>query len=160
MLAKATAYPVGTSTYDTLFDQGFELARRLQDADALDAYRDEEWLQEQAMTRSAMSGMSRSGGPPSIGDMVEMVAKMAQARFGDEMPPELIEPLVMQMMAAAMGEPCPLVGRAISLEGFLYRRLCLEDLRSRMTLVEAFLDRLRRSKRLKRLNGLDGLDRA
>ncbi len=107
LLAKATVYPYETPEYETLFDQGFELARRLQDAEALDAYRDEEWLQGQAMTRSAMSSMSRSGGPPSMGDMVEMIRKMAQAQFGDEVPPELIEQLVMQMMAAELGGAMP-----------------------------------------------------
>ncbi|NEP59555.1 MAG: hypothetical protein F6K31_21515, partial [Symploca sp. SIO2G7] len=107
LLAKATVHPYGTSKYETLFEQGFELARRLQDAEALDAYRDEEWLQEQAMTRSAMSKISRSGGPSSMGDVIKMVTKMAQAKFGDDVPPELIEQLIMKMMAAEMGGAMP-----------------------------------------------------
>lgn len=107
LLAKATLYPYDSPQYQELFERGFDLARRLQDADALDAYRDEEWLQDQAMTRSAMSGMSRSGGPPSMQDMVDMITKMAQAQFGDEVPPELLEQLIMQMMAAEMGGAMP-----------------------------------------------------
>lgn len=107
LLAKATVYPYETPEYQRLFDQGFELARRLQDAEALDAYRDEEWLQGQAMTRSAMSSMSRSGRPPSMGDMVAMISRMAQAQFGEDVPPELIEQLVMQMMASELGGAIP-----------------------------------------------------
>lgn len=107
LLAKATTYPYDAPEYEELFDRGFDLARRLQDADALNAYRDEEWLQGQAMTRSAMSGMSRSGGPPSMRDMMDMIAKMAQAQFGEEIPPELMEQLIMEMMAAEMGEAMP-----------------------------------------------------
>lgn len=107
LLAKATLYPYNSPQYQELFEQGFDLARRLQDADALDAYRDEEWLQGQAMTRSAMSGMSRSGGPPSMQDMVDMITKMAQAQFGDEVPPELLEQIIMEMMAAEMGGAMP-----------------------------------------------------
>lgn len=107
LLAKATVYSYQMPEYQMLFDQGFELARRLQDVEALNAYRDEEWLQGQAMTRSAMSSMSRSGGAPSMGDMVQMITKMAQAQFGDDVPPELIEQLIMQMMAAEMGGAMP-----------------------------------------------------
>ncbi|MEM9266171.1 MAG: tetratricopeptide repeat protein [Cyanobacteria bacterium P01_F01_bin.13] len=107
LLAKATVYAYETPEYQKLFDQGFDLARRLQDTEALNAYRDEEWLQGQAMTRSAMSSMSRSGRPPSMQDMVNMITKMAQAQFGDEVPPEFIEQLIMQMVAAEMGGAMP-----------------------------------------------------
>ena len=107
LLAKATLYPYDSPQYEERFEQGFDLARRLQDTEALDAYRNEEWLQGQAMTRTAMSGMSRSGGPPSMRDMVDMITKMAQAQFGDEVPPELLEQMIMQMMAAEMGEAMP-----------------------------------------------------
>ncbi|MBE9068622.1 hypothetical protein IQ260_18415 [Leptolyngbya cf. ectocarpi LEGE 11479] len=107
LLAKATTYPYDAPEYQELFERGFDLARRLQDADALDAYRDEEWLQGQAMTRSAMSGLGRSGRPPSMRDMMDMIAKMAQAQFGDEIPPEIMEQLIMEMMAAEMGGAMP-----------------------------------------------------
>ncbi|MEM7066859.1 MAG: tetratricopeptide repeat protein [Cyanobacteria bacterium P01_B01_bin.77] len=107
LLAKATLYPYDRPEYQELFERGFDLARRLQDTNALDAYRDEEWLQEQAMTRSAMSGMRLSGGPPSLQDMMEMITKMAQAQFGDEVPPELLEQIIMETMAAEMGEAMP-----------------------------------------------------
>ncbi|MEA5465082.1 tetratricopeptide repeat protein [Leptothoe sp. PORK10 BA2] len=107
LIAKATLYPYQTREYQKFFDQGFDLARRLQQTDALDAYRDEEWLQSQAMTRSAMSGLGRSGRPPSMQDMVDMITKMAQAQFGDEIPPELMEQMILQMLAAEMGEAMP-----------------------------------------------------
>lgn len=107
LLAKATTYPYDSSEYQRLFEHGFDLARRLQDTEALDAYRDEEWLQGQAMTRSAMSGLGRSGRPPSMRDMMEMIAKMAQAQFGDEIPPEVMEQIMMEMMAAEMGDAMP-----------------------------------------------------
>ncbi|ESA35340.1 tetratricopeptide tpr-1 repeat-containing protein [Leptolyngbya sp. Heron Island J] len=107
LLAKATTFSYESPEYQELFDQGFDLARRLQDAEALNACRDEEWLQSQSMTRSAMSSMSRSGRPPSMQDMVNLIAKMAQAQFGEEVPPELMEQIIMEMMAAEMGETMP-----------------------------------------------------
>lgn len=107
LLANATVYPYQSPEYQELFEQGFELARRLQDAEALNAYRDEEWLQGQAMTRSAVASMSRTGRPPSMRDMIEMITKMAQAQFGDDIPPELMEQLIMEMMAAEMGDAMP-----------------------------------------------------
>ncbi|NJR65998.1 MAG: hypothetical protein HC772_12855 [Leptolyngbyaceae cyanobacterium CRU_2_3] len=42
ILAKATTYPQNSSNYETFRQQGFEIARRLQDAKALQAFREEE----------------------------------------------------------------------------------------------------------------------
>jgi tetratricopeptide (TPR) repeat protein len=42
LLAKATTYPVDTSNYEKFKQEGFELARRLQDAKALQAFREEQ----------------------------------------------------------------------------------------------------------------------
>ena len=42
LLARATTYPLSMPEYDQLKQQGFELARRVQDAKALQAFREEE----------------------------------------------------------------------------------------------------------------------
>ena len=45
LLAAATLYSRDASQYEIFYDKGFEIARRLQDAEALQAYREEDWLE-------------------------------------------------------------------------------------------------------------------
>lgn len=54
LLARATTYPLSTPEYDQLKQQGFELARRVQDAKALQAFREEEAFLNLRQTQAIM----------------------------------------------------------------------------------------------------------
>ncbi|MEO0770350.1 MAG: hypothetical protein AAFY72_13135, partial [Cyanobacteria bacterium J06649_4] len=107
LLANATLFPRGSGQYEKYHEQGFEVARRLQDADALKVYREEEWFTANDLTREVMGPRIGRADDLSERDMIEMVKKMARAAFGDDVPPEIMAQLVPQLlaeMAAEMGE--------------------------------------------------------
>ena len=106
LLAKATTYPPKSADYQRLSEQGFELARRLQDTEALEAYRHEEWLQAQAMTRTVMPDFGRLDRDPTAMDMIQMIKKMAKESFGEDIPPELLAQMLPELMAE-MGMEMP-----------------------------------------------------
>jgi tetratricopeptide (TPR) repeat protein len=54
LLARATTYPLSMPEYDTLKQQGFELARRMQDTKALQAFREEEAFLNLRQTQAMM----------------------------------------------------------------------------------------------------------
>ncbi|MEM1240743.1 MAG: tetratricopeptide repeat protein [Cyanobacteria bacterium P01_H01_bin.26] len=106
LLAKATTYPPKSTDYQRLSEQGFELARRLQDTEALEAYRHEEWLQAQAMTRTVMPDFGRLDRDPTAIDMLKIIQKMAKEAFGEDIPPELLAQMLPELMAE-MGMEMP-----------------------------------------------------
>ncbi|TVQ05803.1 MAG: hypothetical protein EA368_18575 [Leptolyngbya sp. DLM2.Bin27] len=108
LLAKATLYPRSSREYTTYYDQGFELARRLQDAAALQACREEEWFKSQEMTRRVVGSQLDPRGNLGQIDMIDLMQQMAREAFGTEVPPELIAQMLPELMAQMGGEFGPL----------------------------------------------------
>lgn len=96
LLAKATTYAPESQPYEELREQGFELARRLQDAKALQAFR-----QEQAfVTTQDMAEFLPD--PDKLedfdeGDMEDFVENMIRKVFGKQIPPSELERMLPQL---------------------------------------------------------------
>ncbi len=100
LLAKATTYPVNHPDYERLKQQGFDLARRLQDAKALQAYREEEaflnaqTVQDFLPTPDAFANFG-------IEDMDEFLENMIRKMLGSQVSPAELKrmlPKLKQMM--------------------------------------------------------------
>ena len=104
LLANATLFPRHSSQYETFYERGFEIARRLQDADALKAFREEEWFASNDRARQIVGSRINRLSSPSERDMLDMIKELAQAAFGSEVPPEILAQLVPQLMAEMAGE--------------------------------------------------------
>lgn len=99
LLAKATFHPPRSPQYQTFYDQGFELARRLQDAEALQAYREEDWFQAQQLTSHVVGDQIGGVGDPSQLDMIDVLQRMAREAFGTDVPPEIIAQMLPELEA-------------------------------------------------------------
>jgi tetratricopeptide (TPR) repeat protein len=99
LLARATFHPHKSPQYQTYYDQGFELARRLQDAEALQAYREEDWYQAQQLTGHIVGDQIANLGDPSQLDMVDVLQRMAREAFGMDVPPEVIAQMLPELEA-------------------------------------------------------------
>jgi tetratricopeptide (TPR) repeat protein len=85
LLAKATTYLDNSPSYEDLKQQGFDIARRLQDAKALQAFRDEQaFLNNQAVQRILPS--SGNFDPNSMTDMDDFLEIMIRKLFGSKIP--------------------------------------------------------------------------
>jgi hypothetical protein len=98
LLAKATLYPRQSREYKTFYDQGFEIARRLQDAIALQAYREEEWFKSQDATRRVVGSQLDPHGNLGQIDMIDLIGRMAREAFGQDVPPELIAQMLPELI--------------------------------------------------------------
>jgi tetratricopeptide (TPR) repeat protein len=85
LLAKATTYDVDHPNYEQLKQQGFELARRLQDAKALQAFREEQAFVNDRETQSAMPDPERFDNL-DISDVDDLLEGMIKKLFGNKMP--------------------------------------------------------------------------
>jgi len=102
LLAKATLFPPKSPQYQKFYDQGFDLARRLQDAAALQAYREEDWIIAQKATGRVFGDRLQTLQNPSQGDMVDILQQMAREAFGMDVPPEVLAQMLPEL-AAQMG---------------------------------------------------------
>jgi tetratricopeptide (TPR) repeat protein len=94
LLAQATTYPVRTKNYQELKEQGFELARRLQDAAALQAYRDEEAIQSGQKTGGASAFPDFMDMDSIDSEIVEMARQKLYEMFGRDIPPDKLATLL------------------------------------------------------------------
>nr|WP_202895807.1 tetratricopeptide repeat protein [Iningainema tapete] len=85
LLARATTYPVEDSNYEQLKQQGFELARRLQDAKALQAYREEQAFLSAQKVTSAMPSPEDFDDLDML-DVDELLENMIRKLFGNNIP--------------------------------------------------------------------------
>ncbi|MGC1310500.1 MAG: tetratricopeptide repeat protein [Phormidesmis sp.] len=99
LLARATLHPRGSREYETFYDKGFEIARRLQDAEALQAFREEDWLEAQALTRRVVGPQMDFLGDPSQIDIADMIQRMAREAFGEKVPPEILARMMPEIEA-------------------------------------------------------------
>ena len=104
LLAKATLFPARSPQYQTFYERGFEIARRLQDAAALQAYREEDWVvAQQATGRVLGDQLGVLQNDPSQLDMIDMLQRMAREAFGMDVPPEMIEQMLPELVAQMGG---------------------------------------------------------
>lgn len=106
LLAKATCFNRNSADYRSYYDKGFELARRLQDAEALRAFREEDWLKAQSIRGKMLGPNVNAFMDPSQIDLSSMLRKMADEMFGEEVPQEVLDrliPLLQAQMAAEVG---------------------------------------------------------
>jgi tetratricopeptide (TPR) repeat protein len=97
LLAKATTYPLESSNYKKFHEEGFELARRLQDAQALQAFREEEFFQSTQMASEMLPDFMDFAETGEI-DMMAIVRKMARKMFGNDVPPAMLEMMLPELM--------------------------------------------------------------
>ncbi|MBE9128672.1 MULTISPECIES: tetratricopeptide repeat protein [unclassified Coleofasciculus] len=96
LLAKATTYPTDSENYENLYRQGFELARRLQDAKALQAFREEQAFLKMREAQELLPSFDRldSFAPPDIDEFLEnLIRKM----MGGTIPPDELRRLMPQL---------------------------------------------------------------
>lgn len=93
LLAKATTYPVNSPNYEQLKQQGFEVARRLQDAKALQACREEDAFLNARMTQAFLPD------PQAIDtlDTDELLESMIRKMFGGKIPPNELKRMLPQL---------------------------------------------------------------
>ncbi|NJM47332.1 MAG: tetratricopeptide repeat protein [Alkalinema sp. RU_4_3] len=114
LLAKATTFSLDSQPYEQLHKQGFELARQLQDAQALQAYRVEDYYvgEQEGMEMMPSFGMPSfdmpSFGMPSFGDDDDsLFADMVRKTLGNKVPPGQLEQLIpllkMKFLEEALG---------------------------------------------------------
>jgi tetratricopeptide (TPR) repeat protein len=84
LLAKATTYASDSKNYQELKEQGFELARRLQDAAALQVYRAEDRFQSDQTVAMLLSARDQGEDFDRVNFLKQMVRKM----LGKDLPPE------------------------------------------------------------------------
>ena len=100
LLARATTYQVDHPNYEQLKQQGFELARRLQDAKALQAFREEQAFVNDRETQSAMPDADEFDNL-DMSDMNDLLEGMIKKLFGNKMSPaefERVLPELKKMM--------------------------------------------------------------
>lgn len=103
LLAAATLYKRESAQYDTFYERGFELARRLQDAEALQAYRAEDWWVAQERTRRIVGPNLDRLSDPSPGDMLDLIRQMAREAFGGSVPDNVIDQMLPELIAEMGG---------------------------------------------------------
>ncbi|MEB3213620.1 MAG: tetratricopeptide repeat protein [Leptolyngbyaceae bacterium] len=104
LLAKATLYPRNSRDYQTFYDQGFEIARRLQDAEALQAYREEDWFKANEMTVNALGNNVNLLNDPSQMDMLDVLQNLARQTMGVDIPPEILAGMLPELEAQMNGD--------------------------------------------------------
>jgi tetratricopeptide (TPR) repeat protein len=106
LLAKATTYPANSSNYDQLKQQGFELARRLQDTKALQAFRQEEAFLNTRMTQELLPS-AEAFGSFDLDDVDEFMENMIRKMFGNKIPPDQLEKMMPQFKQMMMNDLPP-----------------------------------------------------
>ncbi len=84
LLARATTYPVSHSEYEQLKQQGFELARRLQDAKALQAFREEQAFLCERETQKIMPEPEKFDNL-DLSNMDDLMEEMIRKFFANKM---------------------------------------------------------------------------
>lgn len=87
LLAKATTYPADSKDYQELHQQGFELARRLQDAKALQAFREEQAFLDAQETQNLLPNFDRLDDLDAE-DMDDFIENLIRKIVGKSIPPD------------------------------------------------------------------------
>jgi tetratricopeptide (TPR) repeat protein len=103
LLAKATTYLSHNKEYQKLHQQGFELARRLQDNLALQAFRAEEAFQTGMMAGDLLPDFMEFEASGAM-DVPEIMRKVMEKMFGQELPPEVLDQILPEFARMAAAE--------------------------------------------------------
>ncbi|MGI0489404.1 tetratricopeptide repeat protein [Pantanalinema rosaneae CENA516] len=104
LLARATSYPFSMPQYEQLKQQGFDIARRIQDAKALQAFREEEAFIQLRHAQSLMPNPEKLDDLDEVGAL-EALEAMIRRMFGNQIPkaeldrimPELTRKMIEEM---------------------------------------------------------------
>lgn len=96
LLARATTYPLSMPQYEELKQQGFEIARRVQDAKALQAFREEQAFLNLREAQTILPD------PDAIGDldadsMMDIMEAMIRQMFGQQIPKSEIDRMLPEL---------------------------------------------------------------
>lgn len=96
LLAKATTYPIHHPDYEKFKEQGFDLARRLQDAKALQAFREEQSFVTKRETQSILPDPERfeSFDMDDIDDFLETLIRKI---VGNKVPPDELQRMLPEL---------------------------------------------------------------
>ena len=103
LLARATTYPLSMPEYDQLKQQGFELARRVQDAKALQAFREEEAFLNLRQTQ-AMLPDPEDLDDFDAGAMEDMLENLIRQTIGQKVPRAELERMLPTLKRQMMNE--------------------------------------------------------
>jgi tetratricopeptide (TPR) repeat protein len=103
LLARATTYPPHMAEYEKLKQQGFEIARRIQDAKALQAFREEQAFLEVQRTMAVMPDPDKFD-PMDMGAMNGMIEAMIRQMFGSKLPPGELERMMPELKRMMMNQ--------------------------------------------------------
>ena len=116
LLAKATTFPSGSTNYETLHQQGFELARRIQDAKALQAFREEQTVLSARMAQEFLPNPG-SFDRVDFDGMDQMLENMIRKLFGSKVPPSELKRMMPQLKQMMMNSMPPDFGEDEDDEG-------------------------------------------
>jgi tetratricopeptide (TPR) repeat protein len=103
LLAKATTYLPNSPTYEEFKQQGFEIARRLQDARALQAFREEQSYLEFKATQDFLPDPTQLDNL-SESDLDNILEQMIRKMFGNQIPPSELKRMLPELKRMAMEE--------------------------------------------------------
>ncbi len=106
LLAKATTYPLHSAQYEQLKQQGFEIARRLQDAKALQAFRQEEAFIERELTQEFLPDPDDFDSL-ELEDMDQLLEQMITKMLGRKLPPNELKRMLPQLKQKLMNDAMP-----------------------------------------------------
>lgn len=109
LLAKATTFQPGSADYNTFHEQGFEIARRIQDAKALQAFREEEMVISAKMAQEFMPNFDAID-HFGMADMDQMLEQMIRKMLGDKVPPAELKRMLPQLKQMMMNDLPPMFG--------------------------------------------------
>lgn len=109
LLAKATTFPAGSTNYDKFRQQGFEIARRVQDAKALQAFREEETVISAKMAQDIMPNFDAIDSF-NMADMDQMLEQMIRKMLGGKVPPNELKRVMPQLKQMMMNDMPPVFG--------------------------------------------------
>ncbi|GAA6616395.1 tetratricopeptide repeat protein [Scytonema sp. NUACC26] len=96
LLAKATTYPVEHPQYEQFKQEGFELARRLQDAKALQAFREEQALLSARETADIMPELEDFDNP-DMSQIDDLIEKILHKFLGNKVPKDEFERMLPEL---------------------------------------------------------------
>ncbi len=96
LLARATTYPLNQPQYEQLKQEGFELARRLQDAKALQAFREEQAFLAAKETQSIMPNPENFDNM-NMSDRDDFLEAMLKKLFGNKVPQAEFEKMLPEL---------------------------------------------------------------
>jgi tetratricopeptide (TPR) repeat protein len=105
LLAQATTYSPNSQPYEQYRQQGFELARRLQDAKALEAFRTEDfYLRQQTMQAAFPNPGSIDINNMMPSEFEDLFEDLIRKVFGKELPPPVLEQMMPMLKQQFLAE--------------------------------------------------------